>query len=116
MAEPQTLSQALWAALGGALTVILGLIAVIYNSVKQNTADLWKQIDQLRTQGKDCEVKQGQLASEIDHLKEEDHSIYTELDRLDDGQRATDSKLTTLLAEHNSCIPRRLAMKGMQQP
>lgn len=120
MPDPQPLAQQhpteVWAALAGAVTLVLGLIAVIYNNMKQNTVDLWKEISQLRTQGKDCEIRQGQLKTEIDHLKTEDQSIYEELDRLDDGHRASDKRLTTLEAEHNSCIPRRLAMKGMQQP
>lgn len=117
-ADPQTLAQShsaeVWAAFCGTVTLIIGLVAVLYSRLNKDNADLWKQVEKFRKDLEDCKIDAGKLWTEIKTLKEEDAFENQELDRLDTTIRGINDRLTRLEAEHGTCIPRRIAMRGNQ--
>jgi hypothetical protein len=115
-ADPQTLAQShsaeVWAAFCGALTLIIALVTVLYNRLNKDNLDLWKQVELHRKTLEGCKVEMGKMSTEISTLKQEDEFENQELDRLYTTIRGISDRLTRLEAEHNTCIPRRIAMRG----
>lgn len=120
MAEPQTLAQThsaeVWTALVGSITVIGGLVTVLWN--RQNNDIKAHEVKLEAGQRAFTEIgeKLVLIGEQIKALQSEDAFEGEELDRLEADIKDLNRRLTVLETEHNSCIPRRLSMKGMQQP
>lgn len=110
MAEPQTLAGTfpteVWAALGGATTLIVGLVTVLWN--RQNT-DI-KAHDEKLTAGQTAFIGIGEklvlIGYQLKALEKEDSYQDGEMDRLELDIKALTKQLTILQTEHSSC-PRR---------
>lgn len=103
-ADPQTLAQShsaeVWAAFCGAVTLIIGLVTVLYNRLNKDNQDLWKQVEQHRETLEDCKVDRGKQQEKIDTMKDTIVSINGELDRLDNNDRSLNDRLKTIEVEH----------------
>lgn len=118
MAEPQSLAAThpveVWAALGGAVTIIIALVTVLWN--RQNN-DIKAHENKLESgQRSFAEIKETlvKLGEQIAALREEDAFQGEELDRLELEIKTLTNQLTVLQTEHNSCIPRKLSLRGRE--
>jgi septal ring factor EnvC (AmiA/AmiB activator) len=119
MADPQTLAQShpveVWTALGGSVTVIMTLVAVLYarlnSDLKQHELKLeagQKEFEKLRE-------RQTRAEEKIAQLKDEDTFHDEELDRLELELKTIDKDFRKLETEHKNCIPRRISMRGQTE-
>lgn len=106
MAEP-TLAASfpteVWAALGGATTLIVGLVTVLWN--RQNK-DIQAHDEKL-TSGQAAFVKIGEtlvlIGEQLKALEKEDSYQGEELDRLELDIKSLTKQLTVLETEHKNC-------------
>lgn len=116
MADPQTLaashSAEVWTAFCGAVTIIGGLVTVLYNNMSKSIKDNSTRLDNGQKEFEALKIEQGKINEQIKALKEEDEFENEELDRLDTTLRGLNDRLNTLETEHKNCMPRKLAMRG----
>lgn len=116
MADQQTLAQAhskeVWAALIAMVTLCMSLITVIWSLIHGTIKDHRTRLDAGGNAFQEIGIELGVVKEKLAQLEKEDEFENGELDRLDTTIRGIDSRLTTLEADHNSCIPRRIALRG----
>ena len=118
MAEPHLVAQVhpaeTWAALGATVTIIIGLVTVLYNRLN---ADIRAHEIKLEAGVKAFSEISGKLekiSEQIRTIKERCGFVDEELDRLDLEIRNLLHDFTVLKTEHDGCIPRKMSMRGQQ--
>lgn len=119
MADPQPLAQThpaeVWGAFGAACSIILVLVTVLYNRLNRDIKDCNTRLDNGQQAFEDIKVNQGRMDERMKVIDADFESVNEELDRLDNSDRDIDGRLKTIEVEHKGCIPRKLAMRGMQR-
>ena len=116
MAEP-TLAQAhpaeVWKSLLAAIGIIGTLISVLYYRLNKDISEHDKKL----SEGNKAFVDIGNtlivLGEKIANIQTTGVFTDQELDRIDLDIKDLTRRLTVLETEHNSCIPRKLALKGL---
>jgi peptidoglycan hydrolase CwlO-like protein len=116
MAEPQSLAAThpveVWTALGGSVTIIIALVTVLWNRQNNDIKAHETKLEMGQRSFAAINETLVKLGEQIAALREEDEFQGEELDRLELDIKGLTQQLTVLQTEHNSCIPRKLSMRG----
>lgn len=116
MAEPQTLATAfpteVWTALGGGVTLIIGLVSLLWDRQNSDIKDHAAKLDSGQKAFSGIGEQFVKIGEQLKALEKEDAYECEELDRLELDLKDLTSRLLVLETEHKSCTARNKKSTG----
>lgn len=101
-----------WGALIGALGTIGILVSALYYNLNESIKGHDRKLDEGQRAFSVIGEKLAALGEKIAHLQAGAVGTSGELERIDEDIKDLTERLTALKAEHDSCIPRKISMRG----
>lgn len=110
MAEPQTIAAAfpseVWTALGGSVTLVVGLVTVLWNRQNNDIKDHATKLDTGQQAFNGIGEQFVKIGEQLKALEKEDVYEGEELDRLEVDIKDLTKRLLILETEHKNCTGR----------